>query len=433
MSDRGVLAVIGIGDDGPAGLGPVARARVEAAELLVGGRRHLAMFPEHPAERLTIAGGVDWLVDRLDSEAGRRRTVVLASGDPCFFGIGPLLAERLGRERVEIHPHVSAVVLAFARLGLAWHDAAVVSAHGRPLDRAVRQARGATKLAILTDDQNTPAVVARALLAAGLRDDQAWVFEHLGGAAERTIEGTLSEIAELKCAALNVLVIPRATWDGLDQVFGRPIEQFEHTAGLITKPEVRAISLSKLRLAPDAVVWDVGAGSGSVAVEAAGLVPRGRVFAVERSAEQIERLRLNVAALARQAIVQVVAGGAPAALTDLPDPDAVFVGGGGADLIDILDASISRLVAGGRLVVNLATVERLADCVTWAKRHGLPIEVVQVAISRGTDVAGVTRLQADNPVFVVALEPPTEASMYDAAIERQTAKPTSCAVVERPT
>jgi precorrin-6Y C5,15-methyltransferase (decarboxylating) len=401
-----VLAVVGIGDDGPAGLGAAARACVERAELLVGGRRHLAMFPEHPADRVTIKGGLDWLVDRLDVEAARRRTVVLASGDPCFFGIGPLLAERLGRERVEIHPHVSAVALAFARLGLPWQDARVVSAHGRPLDRAVRRARGAGKLAVLTDDENTPAVVARALLAAGLRDDRAWVFEHLGGPNERAVGGRLSEIARAEYVALNVLVIPSATWDGLEQVFGRPVDAFEHAASLITKPEVRAISLSKLRVGPDSVLWDVGAGSGSLAIEAAGLTPRGRVFAIERSAEQAERLRRNVAAHARQAAVEIVQGAAPAALAALPDPDAVFIGGGGGELVEILDASFARLAPGARLVVNLATVERLTECLGWAKRRGVTAEVVQVQISRGAEIAGATRFQAENPVFVVTFERP---------------------------
>ena len=406
MSARAVLAVVGIGDDGPAGLGAPARAWIEQAELLVGGRRHLAMFPEHPAERIPITGGLDDLVDRLDVELDRRRTVVLASGDPCFFGIGPLLAGRLGRERVEIHPHVSAVALAFARLGLAWQDATVVSAHGRPLDRAVRQARGARKLAVLTDDENTPAAVAHAMLAAGLEDGPARVFEHLGGPAERVIDGRLSEIAEGEHAALNVLVVPRAIWTGLDQRFGRPVDVFEHAASLITKPEVRAISLSKLRLAPDSVLWDVGAGSGSVAIEAAGLTPRGRVFAVERSAEQVARLRRNVSAHGRQAIVEVVDGEAPAALGSLPRPDAVFVGGGGADLVAILDASLARLAPGGRLVANLATVERLADCLAWARRRGVAAEVVQVQVSHSTEIGGATRFQAENPVFVVAVERP---------------------------
>ena len=406
VRERPVLAIVGIGDDGPAGLSAAARARVERAELLVGGRRHQAMFPEHSAERWTITSGVDALATRLSGEMERRRTVVLASGDPCFFGIGPLLTKRLGPERVEIHPHVSAVALAFARLGLAWQDATVVSAHGRPLDRAVRHARGAQKLAVLTDDENTPAAVARALLAAGLRDAPARVFEHLGGPDERAVAVTLSDIAELDCAPLNVLVIPHATWAGLDQAFGRPVADFDHTASLITKPEVRAISLSRLRLAPDAVLWDVGAGSGSVAIEAAGLVPRGRVFAVERSVEQLERLRRNVAAHARQAVVVVVEGAAPAVLADLPGPDAVFVGGGGSDLVTILDASFGRLPPRGRVVVNLATLERLTDCLSWAKRRGSSPDVIQVAVSRGTDVAEATRFQAENPVFVVTVERP---------------------------
>ena len=149
MSGPDVVAVVGIGDDGPAGLAPRARRIVQEAEVLCGGHRHLALFSEHPAERVPVTADVDGLVSRLEAELGRRRTVVLASGDPCFYGIGPILARRLGRERVQIIPGVSAVALAFARLGESWQDATVVSVHGRPLETAVRRALGARKLAIL--------------------------------------------------------------------------------------------------------------------------------------------------------------------------------------------------------------------------------------------------------------------------------------------
>jgi len=405
-ADREILTVVGIGDDGPAGLGETARSRIERADLLIGGRRHLAMFPAHSGERWTVTRDVGTLADSLDAEIGHRRAVVLASGDPCHYGIGPLLATRLGRERIEIIPHPSAASLAFARLGLAWQDARVVSAHGRPLEEAVRKARGAAKLCLLTDDENTPAMVAKSLLEAGLYDTEAWVFEHLGGVSERQIDGLLSWLAEQTFAALNVLVIPNARWDDRGQVFGRSVDAFEHTAGLITKPEVRAISLSKLRIMPSSVVWDVGAGSGSLAIEAAGLASQGRVFAVERSAEQIALLERNVRAHGRQGLVEVVGGSAPGTLEGLPNPDAVFVGGGGNDLLHILAASLARLAAGGRIVVNLVALERVSECLAWARRQGLTPKLVQVAVSRGVEIAGATRLQADNPVSIITIERP---------------------------
>jgi precorrin-6Y C5,15-methyltransferase (decarboxylating) len=405
VSGADVVAVVGIGDDGPAGLGARAARIVQDAEVLCGGPRHLALFPEHPAERVTITADLDRLVDRLRADVGRR-TVVLASGDPGFYGIGPILARRLGHERVEIVPNVGAVALAFARLGESWHDATVVSAHGRPLDAALRRAAGARKLAVLTDETNTPAAVAQALLDGGLEDAPACVFEHLGGAKERRFDGRLSAVSRRAFAALNVLVVLRESSVERGSVFGRPESDFEHRGGLITKAEVRAVSLSKLRLRPDGTLWDVGAGCGSVAVEAAGLMPEGRVYAVERSAEQLDLLRRNVAAAKQRGLIEIVAGEAPAAFAGLPTPDAVFVGGSGGELGAILDVAYDRLPPGGRVVANLATVERLAETLDWGRSRGRSPEVVQVAVSRGVDILGLTRFEAQNPVFVVTLERP---------------------------
>jgi precorrin-6B C5,15-methyltransferase / cobalt-precorrin-6B C5,C15-methyltransferase len=368
----------------------------------VGGRRQLQMFPEHPAERLPIVGRLDAIYERIALELGRRRVVVLASGDPGFFGIGPLLAERFGRHRVEILPNVGCVALAFARLGESWQDATVVSAHGRPLADVVRWARGATKLAVLTDDVNTPAQIARALLEAGAEDGAVSVFEHLGGADERAFHGSLETVTTQEFGSLNVLVVSPLSWPPVDQSFGRPDDELAHDGGLITKAEVRAVALSKLRLRPGDTFWDVGAGCGSVAIEAAGLVPRGLVYAIERRGEQIELLRRNVAATGRGGLVTVLHGAAPAALDGLPDPDAVFVGGSGGSLVEILARCHGRLRPGGRLVVNLATVEHLAACLAWGRAVGARPEVVQVAVSRGTEILGFTRFEALNPVFVVA-------------------------------
>ncbi|MBX5493518.1 MAG: precorrin-6y C5,15-methyltransferase (decarboxylating) subunit CbiE, partial [Chloroflexi bacterium] len=204
-----IIDVIGIGDDGPAGLSARAARRVADATLLCGGARHLGFFPDHRAERFVVADNLPALVERLVRCTAAERPVVLASGDPCFYGIGPYLAARLGAERVRIEPAVSSVALAFARLGASWHDAVVLSAHGRPLAPLVPRALAARKVAFLTDEQNTPAAIARALLAAGHPDCPAHVFEHVGGPHERHTSGSLSALAEQTFAPLNLLVVLR--------------------------------------------------------------------------------------------------------------------------------------------------------------------------------------------------------------------------------
>jgi precorrin-6Y C5,15-methyltransferase (decarboxylating) len=410
---QATVLVIGIGDDGPVSLPAAVLARVHQAELLVGGQRHLDLFPDIAAERLTISGGLEHVYQQIEA-AGGKRVVVLASGDPCFFGIGPLLAARLGRERVTIIPNVSSVALAFARLGVGWQDAKVVSAHGRPLADAVAAAHGAANLAVLTDDENTPAVVARALLAAGAVDADVWVFEHLGGEREAEHRTTLAGLAALTFQPLNILVVPALSWAPIPTVaprpaaqrpplFGRPEAEFHHSAGMITKPEVRAVSLSKLRLRPGGVLWDIGAGSGSLTIEAVALVPDLRVFAIEQTAAQRSLLWQNVGRLAGRAHIKVIDGKAPDALEELPDPDAVFIGGSGGSLGDILDVATRRISHDGRVVINLVILERVTEAVAWARAHSIPAEVVQVGVARGTDIVGYTRLQAENPVTIVTL------------------------------
>jgi precorrin-6Y C5,15-methyltransferase (decarboxylating) len=353
---------------------------------------------------------------------------VLASGDPCYFGIGPLLVERLGRARVEIVPHVSSVALAFARLGIGWQDARVVSAHGRPLDAAIQAARGAHKLAVLTDETNTPAVIAGALLEAGAENCDAWVFEHLGGARESEIQATLLGLTVHACRSLNVLVVPRLTWacepieqdapgrehrpaPSVDPIpqrmlpFGLPEAEYDHHDGMVTKPEVRAVTLSKLHLRPGGVLWDVGSGSGSVAIEAAGLASGLHVFAVERAPRQLDVLRRNVLRFGGNLRIEVVVGSAPAALVGLPDPDAVFVGGSGGKLSEILAIARSRLRPGGRIVLNLVTYEHIAEVLAWARTERIEAEIVQLGVARGSGILELTRLQAENPVTIVTVTP----------------------------
>ncbi|HZT07185.1 MAG TPA: precorrin-6y C5,15-methyltransferase (decarboxylating) subunit CbiE [Chloroflexota bacterium] len=394
------ICVVGVTDAGAASLTAEARALVERASVLVGGERHLAFFPDCGDERIVLKANIDEVVERLRGES--RPTVVLASGDPDCFGIGPLLAERLGRYRVRILPNVGAAQLACARLGIAWEDAALLSAHGRPLDAILPRALRARTAIVFTDSRNSPSAIAEALLAAGDADVRVDVFEHLGGPLERHVCGLLSEIRGQQFAPLNLMVLRREAtpppWP-----IGIHEDRFLHRGGLISKPEVRAISLSKLVLHERATLWDVGAGCGSVSIVAAALLPHGHVYAVERDGEQLALLEQNRRRFGA-GNVAMVHGEAPAALGALPRPDSVFVGGSGGRLEAILDAVALALAAGGRVVANLVALEHLEQARRWAAAHGWDAEIVEVSVARSTVTAGITRLEARNPVFVVTLQ-----------------------------
>ncbi|MFN8522388.1 MAG: precorrin-6y C5,15-methyltransferase (decarboxylating) subunit CbiE [Chloroflexota bacterium] len=403
MSEADIVHVVGIGANGRPSLPSSVQRIVDAADVLCGSQRQLGLFPEHRGERFVVTADTDALVARLRSDLGTRRVVVLASGDPGFYGIGPILAHRLGAQHVAIHPSPSSISLAFARIGESWADATIISAHGRPLEAAVTRAVAARKLAFFTDELNTPAVISRALLRAGVEDARAWVFERIGSTAERITAAKLSEIEHAQFDPLNVLVVLRDHAPRADHTFGRPDDAFEHSAGMITHAEVRAMVLSKLRLRGHGVLWDVGAGSGSVAIEAAELVPDLAAFAVEQSLEQVGYIRSNVARHHLEGRVQIIHGTAPSCLKPLPPPDAVFVGGSGGHLVDVLQECWQRLNAGGTIVASFATLENVTQMVHWGRANHAWLELIQVAISRGRAVGDLTRLAALNPVFVCTI------------------------------
>ena len=354
-----------------------------AADLYVGGRRHLAGLP---GRHLAIGGDLGPVLDAVAAESGR--VCVLASGDPGFFGIVRALAERFGPEALDVRPAPSSVSLAFARLGLPWDDAVVVSAHGRPLRAAARVAAAAAKAAVLTSPDSPPEALGKELAVLGARHRGAAVCSRLGTAAEEVHRVDLGGLAAGTWDPVSVVVLldgevaerPSLAW-------GLPEAAFDHREGMITKAEVRAVALGKLALPPAGVLWDVGAGSGSVAVECARLRPGLRVIAVDRD---VERIAANAATHGVE--VDVVEGDAPAVLAGLPDPDRAFVGGGG---LDVLDAVLARLAPGGRVVATYAALDRAAGA---CQRLG---HLVQVGVSRAATLPdGGIRLAAENPVFV---------------------------------
>ncbi|MGH7441403.1 MAG: precorrin-6y C5,15-methyltransferase (decarboxylating) subunit CbiE [bacterium] len=408
------VLILGVTDAGLDSLSPEAHRRLGQATLLIGGERHLTFCAGHPAEKLVIQGDLKALAVRLQRalDGPGARPVVLASGDPLFYGIASYLAGKLGSERVEVLPNVGSMQQAFARVGWKWDDAELVSVHGRPLERLCFIAPDCVKVGVFTDPDNSPAKVAETLLALGWPEDaEAGVLENLDGPDERVTKALLRDVGGLKFGSLNVVVArrpaptdSRAVWTfGLDE---EAFVQRRPEKGLITKSEVRVLSLAKMRLFPGAVSWDIGAATGSVAVEAARLSRGGRVWAVEKNAEDCNNVRENVRHF-HTPTVRVLQGTAPQALADIPpsdDPDAVFVGGTAGRMDSVLDVCLARLRPGGSVVVNTVTVENTAEALAWYENSGLDWGFLQVQINRGrvirTPTQALHRLDALNPVHV---------------------------------
>lgn len=408
---RRAVSVVGIGDDGCVGLTSRAMSMIASAQVLVGGERHLAFFPQFRGERVVLRNGLPGALDRVAELAEDHNVCILASGDPLFFGIGSLVIKKLGAEHVEIVPQPSSMQVAFARVGLKWDDAAFISVHGRSLEGLLTRLRRVAKAAVLTDEESSPARIAARLIEHGETAWTASVCENLGGPDERVRWFDLAELARTTdIAPLNVLVLVRtdASWRP------PPAIPFSHEdafakrmpkKGLITKREVRVLSLAALQIRPTSIVWDIGAGSGSVSIEAAQLAAEGRVYAIEIDPEGVEICRENARTHGVDN-VRVVAGRAPEALADLEAPDAVFVGGSKGSMADIIDVALDRLRPGGRLVANAITLENAHEAYQSLRRHELVPAVTLLQISRAEPLAHYLRYEALNPIQIFAVTKP---------------------------
>ncbi|POX46035.1 bifunctional cobalt-precorrin-7 (C(5))-methyltransferase/cobalt-precorrin-6B (C(15))-methyltransferase [Streptomyces sp. Ru71] len=409
-----MITVVGAGTGEPVGAHVLA-----GAELVVGGRRHLdaAAVPE-TAEQVVL-GPLAPALDTIEEYVRKERpVVVLASGDPGFFGIVRVLAERFGADRLDVRPGVSSVATAFARLGLTWEDAVVVSAHGRDPRTAVNVCRAHPKVAVLTGPGAGPAELGAALRS---YDRTLVVATALGSADERLERVTPAEAAGRDWGTAVSVVVSldeRRAPGAVRTLAGRgagpagwalPEEDFAHRDSMITKFEVRALALARLGPRPGDLVWDVGAGSGSVAVECARL--GAAVTAVEKAPDGVERIRANAAA--HGVDVHVVHGAAPAALSDLDAPDAVFVGGGGRELPAVVTACARR--ARRTVVVALAALDRVPAARAALADAGFDVDGVLLQSSRLAPLPGdVTRLAAANPVFLLwGVRPPASADEGD--------------------
>jgi len=377
---------------------------IEAADILVGGRRHLAHFAHLPAETMAVDRNLGQLVEKIRARMAGSRIVVLASGDPLFFGIGAYLAKNLGPDNVTVLPNVSAPAAAFARLKEPWQGVPVISLHGREGMRDLAAAvRCHPTVAVFTDPKRDPAWVAAGLIENGLPETSLCVLEELGTPAEAVRWLAPKEAAALRFRDPNIVVVRHAAAQRPDARLhlGMADEQFDHEQGLITKAEIRAVTLAKLKLSPDHVFWDLGAGSGSVAVEASLFVTRGRLFAVEKDPSRARQIQANRRRFGA-ANLEVVAAVLPEALDRLPDPDRVFVGGGGRKLEAILKTSLRRLRPGGIVTVNTVLLQSMQTALAVLEEAGLKTELVQIQVSRDAVMPFGRRLAAENPVWIVS-------------------------------
>lgn len=394
------IYLVGAGIEGMEGFGAAAREVIARAELLIGRQRHLDRFPEFTGEKVLL-GELPALLTLLQTTG--KRAVVLASGDPNFFGVGRFLLRNLPKERIEIFANVTSMQYAFARIKEPWDDAIFLSVHGRGMASTIDRITAAEKACVLTDRVNSPAAIARELLDRGADGYEAWVCEDLGLPTEKFTRTDVRGLLPLQHSDLNLLILIR-TWE--PQLAHYPLigiedEQFATIKKLITKQEVRAVTLAKLQLQNDLVLWDIGAGSGSVSIEASNLIPGGKLYAVEKNQQCVAYLRDNLKKFCAHNVKLVVAD-APEGLEELPDPDRVFIGGAGGNLEEIIAEVIRRLKPGGIIVINAVTLDTLGKSVELLEYHGCQVEVTCINVSRTRPLTEYKLFEAQNPIYIIS-------------------------------
>jgi len=393
------IYLIGAGITGWEGFGAKALEVINRAEVLIGHQRHLDIFPDFPGEKQALEE-LSIMLDYLKST--EKRVVVLGSGDPNFFGIARFLLRNLPKERVEIFPNVTSIQYAFARIKEPWDNAIFVSVHGRGLKGAIDRIVAAEKAAVLTDATNTPAMIARELIHRGAEGFEAWLCEDMGLPTEKFTKTDVRGVAELTASPLNILILIKAWEPNLQHypVIGIDDEEFATAKKLITKQEVRSVTLGKLKLQDDLVMWDIGAGSGSVSIEASNLMPNGKIYALEKNQQYLVFIRDNLKKFVARNVI-LIESYAPEGLEELPDPDRVFIGGSGGMLEEIIDAVDKRLKAEGVIVLNAVTLDTLTKAVEFLEDHGYCVEVTCVNIAKTRGLTEFKMFEAHNPVYII--------------------------------
>ena len=417
-----ICRIIGVLDDGAEGITPRAFEYIQQADVIIGGTRVLQLFSDRYAkdsQQHDLTGQLmqvpEWIQQSINDN---KNVVVLTTGDPMCHGLGRFLVNKIGNEQCDIIPNVSTIQLAFARLGLSWQNVKICSVHNKDagewlegaapshgLYTLLQNIKQHDTLAVLTSPDNTPARIARMLQIEGLAEQYIMhVVSSILKADETTVANlAINEVAQRDFPELNVVVIQSREKLATPVMFGIPDHDFQQRKpdkGLITKREVRAVSLANMQLRRDSIVWDIGAGSGAVGIEAARLCVNGHVYAIEKN----EADAANALANKRQMQISnytLINSKAPEGMDNWFDPDAVFIGGSGGELAALIGLCLQRLRSNGHLVMNFVTFENLHTATGTLKQLNIDYAITQLNASRSQPILNMQRLAAENPVWIV--------------------------------
>jgi precorrin-6Y C5,15-methyltransferase (decarboxylating) len=394
MSDEKWLSIIGIGEDGLSGLSAIARSLIDTAEILVGGDRHLAMLPNDQRSRLIWTSPIEETIQKISDHRGKA-VCVLASGDPMWFGIGTTLLKRIPIEEITIIPAPSTFSQICARLGWSMTEVETLSLCGRPASLLQAYIYPNAKLLILSSGKETPQIVANTLRDRGFGNSKITVLEHLGGSKERIISSLANQSQDFpKFTDLNAIAvecIPNPDAQIRSRMAGLPDIAYHHD-GQLTKCEVRAITLSALAPNAGELLWDVGAGCGSISIEWMRSHPRCQAIAIEKSRTHF--IAENAIALGTPNL-KIIEGKAPESLKNLPMPDAIFIGGGATE-VDLFEICWESLRSQGRLVANVVTLEGEQKLFQWQQKYGGTL--TQISIKRAEAVGSFLGWKPMRPV-----------------------------------
>ncbi len=410
-----MIYVIGIGLDGIEGLTQGVREIIAEASLLIGSDRHLSYFTNHSAQKLKLGNFQD-IIPQIKTRLEENNIVILTSGDPLFFGLGRFLLEELPKDKLLFYPHLSSIQLAFNRVKIPWQDAEIISLHGRNLEQLIPLLQqGKEKIGILTDNDNHPGAIAQLYLSLDIPTNyQFWVCENLGDNKEEKIncfdDKTLANLDAKNFASLNIVILIKTELSQqikLEKlpIFGLPDATFStfcDRPGLMTKREIRLLVLGELELQDKQIVWDVGAGTGSVSLEVARLCPESQIYSIEKTAIGISLIKKNCKKLRINNIISIQ-GKAPEILSELPAPNRIFIGGSSGKIEDILELCIKKIKPNGVIVLALATLENITTTLNWLKNTNYQYNLLQIQISRSVSVANLTRFSPLNPVTIIKI------------------------------
>ncbi len=407
MSDK--LTIIGIGPGDAGYIYPAALSVIEASDVLIGGRRNLELFAYLKKEEVVVGSRLKDIEKYILKHLGEKTMVVLASGDPGIFSISSYLKEKLKGVLMEVYPGISALQYLCAKVHTSWEDIHVTSLHGREGSDLVQLLKRYNKVGVFTGGGSSPASVCHGLARCGLEGITITVGENLSYPQERIVTGSPEEVQNMDFADLTLMLIQKphrkdkrkGAWPYA--AHGIPDDLFIRGDVPMTKEEVRAISISRLRLKEDSILYDIGAGTGSISIECGLILTSGSVYAIEKEEDALGLIRENIDKFSTDNVL-VVEGEAPYCMDGLPQPDRVFIGGSGGSLEDILNW-VDTLIGEVRVVVNAVTLETAYEAILGLEKRGFcGVEITCVSIARGRMAGKKHLMQALNPVYIISGE-----------------------------